>query len=427
MPFNKQAEELNSIIEEDCPAILDLLSERGKGIFFPKLGIVSQSLEAKNTKINATIGIAKEDDGSPMRLSAIADKISLDPNEVFTYASSFGKQQLRELWKKNIYEKNPSLKAELSLPVVTNALTHGLYTLGYLFVDENDEVILPDLYWGNYSLIFRQGFGAAIKTFNTFSQHGFDTASLKRALSGKGKKILLLNFPNNPAGYTPTEDEALKITEIIRERAEAGCRILVICDDAYFGLVYEEGIYKESIFSNMAGLHENVLAVKADGATKEDFVWGLRVGFLTYSCKSITKNVCEALELKTTGVVRSTISNASHLSQSLVLAGMESKSSENEKRAKYEILKSRYEKVKSCLDDPRYSDLFEPLPFNSGYFMCIRLKKNDPESVRKALLERYDTGVIAISGVIRIAYSSLGEKEIPLIFENICKVCKNIG
>ena len=48
-----------------------------------------------------------------------------------------------------------------------------------------------------------------------------------------------------------------------------------------FGLVYENGIFKESLFSKLADLHENVLAVKVDGATKEDYAWGFRVGFIT--------------------------------------------------------------------------------------------------------------------------------------------------
>ena len=53
---------------------------------------------------------------------------------------------------------------------------------------------------------------------------------------------MLLNFPNNPTGYTPTEAEAKALTAEIRKAAEAGNRIVVVLDDAYFGLVYEEGM-----------------------------------------------------------------------------------------------------------------------------------------------------------------------------------------
>lgn len=145
--MNPQAEELNKIIREKSSVVFELLSERGKNIFFPKKGILGQTAEAKGTKINATIGAAIEDDGSPMRLETIASKISLDPSRVFPYAPSFGRPDIRVRWKSMIYEKNPSLKeVELSLPVVTNALTHGMSMAGYMFLNPEDKVIVPDLF-----------------------------------------------------------------------------------------------------------------------------------------------------------------------------------------------------------------------------------------------------------------------------------------
>jgi aspartate/methionine/tyrosine aminotransferase len=240
-----------------------------------------------------------------MRLSSIASKVFLDPVDVFTYASSYGKPALRSSWKESIYRKNPSLRAKISTPVVTNALTHGLSVAGYMFVDKADKIILPDKNWENYNLIFKEGCGAVMDTYNTFSEGSLDLGDFRRALSaGIGKKIVLLNFPNNPSGYTPTYDEALEIVSAIRDVAEAGDKIVVLVDDAYFGFVYEDGIYKESIFSMLADLHENVLAVKLDGATKESYAWGLRVGFITFGFKGATEEDYKVLEDKAAGVVR---------------------------------------------------------------------------------------------------------------------------
>ena len=81
--MNPQAEELNVIIREKSTTVYELLSARGKNIFFPKKGILGQTAEAKGTRINATIGAAVEDDGSPMRLESIASKINMDPALVF--------------------------------------------------------------------------------------------------------------------------------------------------------------------------------------------------------------------------------------------------------------------------------------------------------------------------------------------------------
>src|SRR6056297_2944749 len=203
--MNPQAEELNNIIQQKSEVVFELLSEKGKNIFFPKKGILGQTAEAKGTRINATIGAAIEDDGSPMRLESLASKIDLDPSLVFPYAPSFGRPDLRSKWKSMIYEKNPSLQnTELSLPVVTNALTHGISMAGYMFVNPEDEVIVPSLFWGNYNLTLTNGYGASLVKFNLFKDNQFDLEAFEARLNaGKiGKKILILNFPNNPTGYT---------------------------------------------------------------------------------------------------------------------------------------------------------------------------------------------------------------------------------
>ena len=71
--------------------------------------------------------------------------------------------------------------------------------------------------------------------------------------------------------------------------------------------------------------------------------------------------------------------------------------------------------------------MFQALPFNSGYFMCIRLKEGiDGEELRQLLLSKYDTGVINMNNVIRIAYSSVAEKDIPTLFDNIYKASKEL-
>src|SRR3989338_8880889 len=150
MELNPQAIELNNAINAANTNVNEMLSEKGKAIFFPKKGILGQGAEAKGKKINATIGIALEEDGSPMRLKSISKRVKLEPGDVFPYAPSFGKKELRDKWKEMLYKKNPGLLGkELSLPIVTNALTHGLSMVGYMFIDAGDKVILPDQYWGN--------------------------------------------------------------------------------------------------------------------------------------------------------------------------------------------------------------------------------------------------------------------------------------
>lgn len=426
--MNPQAEALNKTIGELSPTVLELLSERGKNIFFPKKGILGQTADAKGTKINATIGAAIEDDGSPMRLEALAEKVNLDPSYVFPYAPSFGRLDLRERWQELIVEKNPDLvEKPISLPVVTNALTHGMSMVAYLFANEVDNMIVPNLFWGNYNLIVTNAYGAKLNQFNLFKNGGFDLDAFKAKLEegGIGKKIVVLNFPNNPSGYSPTVEENISIVEIIKKSAEKGNKILALTDDAYFGLVYEDGVETSSIFTKLCDAHENILAVKIDGPTKEDYVWGFRVGFITYGIKGGTKEMYAALEAKTAGAVRGNISNASNLSQSLLLHAYEDDNYDHQKAMKYAIMKERYDAVKLALESRDYSDCFTALPYNSGYFMCVKLADGlDGEKIRQLLIEKYSIGLINLNNVLRIAYAAVAASDIKEMFEGIYAACK---
>jgi len=423
--------ELNHIIETGNPHIMEMLSPMGRALFFPK-GILSQGAEAKEKahRINATIGIATESNGT-MFLPSVMDTIcGLTPEASVNYAPSFGIPALRKAWREAMYAKNPSLKGKtISLPVVAGGITHSLSVFADLFIDREDVIILPDMIWGNYNLIFKLRRGARISQHTLFSENGrFNLNAFEktiRAEAGQNSKItVLMNFPQNPSGYSVTAAEADRIVEILTAIAREGTNVLAVADDAYFGLFYEAETLKESLFARLCDRHPRLLAVKLDGATKESFVWGLRVGFITYGSKieKDPESVYEALAKKTGGCIRSNISNASHLSQSIVLKSMLDPRYEREKEEKFNVLQRRAKRVKEVLADPKYRTAWDVYPFNSGYFMCIRLKSVDAETLRLHLLDKYGVGLIALGkSNLRVAFSCMEEKQIPELFDLVLK------
>ena len=415
--MNALARKLN----EDLGPAAAFLSAEGRRMYFPYGGILGQGAEAKGCALNATIGMAFEEDGSPLVMDCFAGNTRLD-RKAFLYAGSFGLPALREAWKKMEAAKNPSLaNVSFSMPVVTNALTHGLRITAELFADKSDELVVPDLFWDNYELIFREAVGCRMRRFNTFARGGFDAASMKAALLAPGeKKILVLNFPNNPTGYTATLSDAKRIVAAVKAAARAGKRIVVVLDDAYFGLVYEKGIHGESLFAEFATLDRNVLAVKLDGTTKEDYVWGLRVGFISFAFKGATEAQLKALEAKAAGNVRSCISNASSIGQHMAVAAYADRGYAKQKKLKYAVLKSRYDEIRRILAaHPEYSRNFTAMPFNSGYFMCVKPVGVDAEKVRRHLVEKYSTGTIVLSGLIRLAFSTVPKAKLAKLFANV--------
>ena len=427
--MNPLAEELNQLIAQSNPQLLEMLSPVGRQLFFPK-GILSQSAEAKEKahRINATIGIAKEE-GHTMRLDSMMEAIQgFRASESLTYAPSFGIPALRKRWQDELYIKNPSLTGkQISLPVVTCGITHAVSIFADLWIAPGDVVVLPDMMWGNYQMILGVRRGARLSHYPLFNaREGYHLeafeAALAREAQSNQKVVVLLNFPQNPTGYTISESEAESMVHILTQIAQNGTRLLVILDDAYFGLFYEAQTLKESLFARLCGLHPNLLAVKLDGATKEHFAWGLRIGFITYglACTGDPLPVYEALEKKTAGGVRGNISNASHLGQTLLLHSMQSPASQVEKAQKFEVLKNRALKVKQVLADEKYQRAWQAFPFNSGYFMCIRLKTVEAETLRVHLLEHYGVGLIALGKYdLRVAFSCIDENQVQELFDII--------
>jgi aspartate/methionine/tyrosine aminotransferase len=435
--MNSLAEELNDIILPANLHVYDMLSEVGKNLFFPK-GILTQSAEAKQKahRFNATIGMATEK-GRTMYLPSVMAMIrGLEPEETLAYASSFGIMPLRKAWKEAILEKNPSLAGKkISLPVVTNGLTHGLSVISDMWVNPGDVIALPDKLWGNYNLVFSVRRGARIVTYALFDiGKGFNLKSfeacLKSEAAKKDKLIVLLNFPNNPTGYTVTNSEADRIVDILLNLAETGKNVLILTDDAYFGLFYEKDALKESIFGRVVGLHPRLFAVKLDAATKENYVWGLRVGFITYGTYlgSNHDQVYDALERKTAGAVRGSISNVSHLSQSIVLKSLQTRTYMAEKEEKLRIMTERAQEVMRVLADPKYREAWEVYPFNSGYFICVKLKKVEAEPLRVHLLDRYGIGLIALGKYdLRVAFSCIEKEDVQELFDTILKGVEDLG
>jgi aspartate/methionine/tyrosine aminotransferase len=393
-----------------------MLSDFGKRLFFPK-GILAQAAEAKDKakRYDATIGIAREN-GKAMFLPSIMRYFNeLTPAEALTYAPATGRPDLRKRWREELLQKNPSLAGKkFSAPIVTSGVTHALSLVADLFIDKGDMVLLPDKFWENYELLFGVRNQAQMALYPFFNASGgFNVEALRQALAtraGSWKTILVLNFPNNPTGYSATKAEMDQIVGILHEAAEEGRNLVVVTDDAYFGLFYGENVAQESLFARLVGLHERLLAVKVDGPTKEEFVWGFRTGMLTFGAKAFLSDeaLYQALEKKIAGAIRSAVSSCSQVAQSVLAKAMSTEALQVERREKKDILQQRAKKVQAILTKPEYAKYWEPYPFNAGYFMCLKLKGIDAETYRKHLLDKYGVGVIADGERdIRIAFSSV--------------------
>jgi aspartate/methionine/tyrosine aminotransferase len=449
-----------SLLKNNTP-LFNALSDLGRRIFLPD-GIFHWSGRAKKeADIIGTIGTAfgYEKDfiqgGSerwvPLYLDMFKNYTSLDITSIVPYASIGGLSELREKWKEWIIfkagydkatdaEKIQNLQKYTTLPLVTQGITNALFMIGSVFLNSGEYLISPNKRWGNYDNIFSKHINAKIKSFDFFKDHkfnidGFEDAIVKVAKE-QDKIIIILNFPNNPTGYTPTKIERDMIIEKLANlQKKLDIPIIVLVDDAYEPYIYDEGIMDHSIFYELMELEENVIPIKLDGISKELLAYGGRVGFITMGLKPswIVDEELEQLKAeinnKLEGMNRSSISNTNHFYQAVVLK-MFQKTGFDEIVQKREqnrlLLEKRYELINNELKNIDV-DFISVDPNSGGFFLFINL---DPEKMKATefadyLLKNYKVGVIPIEkpeeniNGIRIAYCSVDISKITEMVELI--------
>ena len=409
---------------------MSFFSKLGENIILPQdVLIQSKETAAVTGAINATIGISTINKKA-MSLPSINKVLTeLNNSEYLPYSPTPGLPKMRELWKEKILADNPSINKDfLSLPMVTTGITQGIDIAANLFSQKGDALLLPNLFWQNYAQIYTIKLGNTIYKYNQFDENNeFSIKNFKQTLySIKEDKIsLILNFPNNPTGYTPSDVELDSLVEVINIFAKENTnkQIIIVSDDAYFGLFFEEN-HKTPTLSATYKLvdNNNCLVVKLDGITKEYYGWGLRVGFITYytSDDELRKIVLE----KTQGYLRSTTSSPSNLSQQIALRLLESSQAKQEKTYNDSIIEGRYRILKEAIAKYNLDDDVTILPFNSGYFFTIKMPEHiDAHKFRLKFLNDYKYGVYSMDDShIRIAFSCLDKELIPDLIKNF-KLC----
>lgn len=409
---------------------MSFFSKLGENIILPQ-DVLIQSKETSivPNAVNATIGIAT-DNKKALSLPTINEVIKeLSTAEYLPYSPTPGLLKIRELWEEKILKENSTINSKyLSLPMVTTGITQGIDIVANLFSEKDDALLLPNLFWQNYAQIFTIKLGNNIYKYNQFdNQNNFNLADFKHTLYNiKENKIsIILNFPNNPTGYTPSTEELTQLVSIIDVFAKENPNknLIIISDDAYFGLFFEEN-HKTPTLSATYKLvdNNNCLVVKLDGITKEYYGWGLRVGFITYytSDDELRKIALE----KTQGYLRSTTSSPSNLSQQIALRLLESSQAKQEKTYNDNIIEERYHILKEAIAKYNLDNDITILPFNSGYFFTIKMPEHiDAHKFRLKFLNDYKYGVYSMDDShIRIAFSCLDKELIPDLIKNF-KLC----
>lgn len=405
---------LNARLAAQHPAAARCLSPLGARLYFPR-GIPVQAKEASSCAYNATIGQLRGADGHAAPLPALLRLLpEIDADQAFLYAPQGGLPALRDRWADRLAARAAPGAPPLSRPFVTSGITHGLSLLADLFVGPGTEVLLPSPCWDNYEQIFGTRAGGQLRSYPALSPEGIDIDGLAAALAAlRGPAVVVLNFPSNPGGYAPTEAEAEAVAGLLA--AQPG-PLVVICDDAYQGMVWDPARPPHSLLHRLAQVAdpERLVVFSTDGATKELFYFGGRVGFLT---AATADGRADALEEKLTAAIRVSVSCVSGTAQAVVLAALRDPELEAQRAALHGALAARWARLRAGLERAGVA----AWPFNAAFFALLPTP-TEAEALRLAFLADGLGLVSAAAGPnLRLSYAALELEQIDAVVEILAK------
>jgi aspartate/methionine/tyrosine aminotransferase len=449
--------------------VWNAFSDYGKSIFQPNGVFYWSGRAKKEANIIGTIGAIlgpenelesiESDRTITFYVPMIKDMVKCDPQMIVPYTPITGNPELRGLWQEWIVNKGKrsknlplgqvDLTGKLSLPVIVPGLSFGIFTGTRLFINPGEEVIAPNKFWDNYVAIIERQCGGIISTFDMFEEvNGKLTYNLNgmkdqivKSFEHQQKAVMLLNFPSNPTGYMPDGETVIRMKETLLDCVNTHNKpIVVLCDDAYEGYCYSESAVNVSIFYELANLHELIIPIKIDGATKEFLLYGGRMGAFTlglhekWYSKENKDDFCEEFQNKVKGTIRSTISNSNTYTQNLVLQMFKTGFDEvlESRKKVVDLMGERFSLMNELLSKPMSGVYMDP---NGGaFFLLLNIdKKVKASDFNIHLLKNYQTGFIPLEdekrglNALRIAFSSIPVSKIPKAVENIKSTIKDLG
>ena len=370
-----------------------------------------------------------------------------EPREVFPYAPVAGTGAFREGWRRWIGMKAAGdfsgpgpLEERLTLPVATAGVSGALAALGHLVLDPGDTVLVPDRRWDGYDTTFGIVNGARVVPVRLLDGEGWDLGAwrdaLLRAARERGRAICVVNFPHNPTGYVPSDEEAESFARLASEvAAETGGAVVVLCDDAYEGYVYADRP-RGSLFYRLVDRHSRLLPIKCDGITKELLFWGGRLGAATtvfhQDHGTDERAVAEAeWENKLSAVVRGMISSASTPVQTLIARLLADPAALIEARAPIvRSLVERHRAFTRALESTPAREAFRPDPFHGGLFALLNLTRGDAVGAARILLSGPRIGVVPFGGAgldlnaLRVTYATVPADRIETLVQEAARAAR---
>lgn len=212
--------------------------------------------------------IGRPDFDTPEKIKEAAYK-SLQEGHVF-YTSNYGTPQLRQeiaKWE----NENHGNDYEAAEVLVTVGVGEATYASMAAFLEDGDEVLVPNPVWLNYIHV-PASLGAVPVTYDLKEENNYqiDFTQLESKITDRTKMIVIVN-PSNPTGGVFSRETLEKLSEIAKKYD-----LLVVADEIYAQLVYDGTVHTS--VASLPGMKERTITL--GGFSKAYSMTGWRLGYM---------------------------------------------------------------------------------------------------------------------------------------------------
>ncbi len=212
--------------------------------------------------------IGRPDFDTPEKIKEAAYE-SLKVGHVF-YTSNYGIPALRKEIAKWETEHH-GVQYDADEVLVTVGVGEATYASMAAFLEDGDEVLVPNPVWLNYIHV-PSSLGAVPVTYNLKEENNYqiDMEELASKITDKTKMIVIVN-PSNPTGGVLSRETLEKLSQLAIKND-----LLVVADEIYSQLVYDDT--KHVSIASLPGMKERTITL--GGFSKAYSMTGWRLGYM---------------------------------------------------------------------------------------------------------------------------------------------------
>lgn len=234
------------------------------------MAISSRAGEMKAAGLDVvSFGAGEPDFDTPAHISQAG--IDAIKNGQTRYTPAAGMPELRQAVCGKLKRDN-GLDYEPAQVVISNGAKHSLMNTFMAILNEGDEVIIPAPFWLSYAEMVRIAGGVPVIIYTKKeNQFMMTKEELEHAYTEKTKAVVLTT-PSNPTGQVMSKADLEMVAEFAVSHD-----ILVISDEIYEKLIYDEGKEHISIASLSKEIYDRTIVI--NGVSKSYAMTGWRIGY----------------------------------------------------------------------------------------------------------------------------------------------------